>query len=349
MIFTTPWAFALFAPLALILATRFVARGGEAFSFSSLRAVGAAGKSLRQRLLWIVPVAEMLAATLFIFALARPQEGVRQIKDTTEGIAIEMLMDISSSMSISMRNTANRDSRLSVAKRVFEDFITGDGNELDGRSTDMIGLITFARYPNTVCPLTLSHDMLVYFARELQIEERPNEDGTAFGDAVAIGAARLQSVEAATWAQTAKVSGSYRICGKVIILLTDGENNCGRHLPLEAAALARKWGVRVYTIGFGEQKARVRLRPGAPRTTRPLDAVDENLWRIADMTGGVFRRAHDEESLRAVYKEIDKLEKLQFAELGHIDYQERFMPFAAVGVLLLFLSVVLKTTWLRKT
>lgn len=349
MIFASPLAFSLFVPLVLILALRFMARGGEAFSFSSLQAVNAAGKSLRQRLLWIVPAAEVLTAALLIFALARPQEGVRQINDTTEGIAIEMLMDISSSMSISMRSATDRDSRLSVAKRVFEDFIVGDGEELGGRSSDLIGLITFARYPNTVCPLTQSHDILVYFARELQIEERPNEDGTAFGDAVALGAARLQSVETEMGRHSAKVAAAYRIRGKVIILLTDGENNCGRHLPLEAAAMARKWGVRVYTIGFGEQKLHGQLKDDKSRIALPLNAVEKNLRQIAGMTGGVFRRAHNEESLRAVYKEIDRLEKSRFTELGHIDYQDRFASFAAAGALLLLLSVLLKTTWLRKT
>jgi len=351
MTFASPWAFLLFLPLSGIVLLRWLRRKRNAIPFSSTLPAGLAGKSLRQRLLWTPPFCEIAAASLLILALARPQQGVRRIDDTTEGVAIEMVMDISSSMSLSMRSINAGSTRLEVAKDVFAQFVDGDGRELTGRPDDLIGLITFARYPNTVCPLTLGHDILLFFNRELEIEERPNEDGTAFGDALALAAARLKRVEDTIDRQSPEAPSKYRIRSKVAILLTDGENNCGTHLPLEAGAMARKWGVTVYTIGFGERKADDEADSpySAKAAAVPLNATEKTLQRIAGMTGGFFRRAHDADSLRSVYAEIDRMEKTRFVDLGYIDYHDRFMPFAGAGLALLLLSIVLRYTWLRKT
>ena len=115
----------------------------------------------------------------------------------------------------------------------------------------MIGLVTFARYADTVCQLTLSHDALTYITREIEVQDRPNEDGTAYGDATALAAAHLKTYE--TMQNQGKRSSVIPdIKSKIIVLLTDGENNCGNHLPIQSAAMAREWGIRVYTINFGE-------------------------------------------------------------------------------------------------
>ena len=351
MTFASPWAFLLFLPLGAIVLLSWLKRDRNAISFPSTLSFKLAGKSLRQRLLWSVPFCEIMAAALFVVALARPQEGFRRVDDTTEGVAIEMVMDISSSMSISMRGIQTGSTRLDVAKEVFAQFVAGDGQNLSGRPDDLIGLITFARYPNTVCPLTRGHNILLFFNRELVIEERPNEDGTAFGDALALAAARLKKVEETIDRQSPEAPSKYRIRSKVAILLTDGENNCGKHLPIEAAAMARKWGVTVYTIGFGERRESdpARSADSTEMEEKPLDATERTLREVARMTGGFFRRAHDADSLRSVYEEIDRMEKTRFVDLGYIDYQDRFLPFAGAGLLLLSLSIVLRYTCLRKT
>ena len=286
------------------------------------------------------PLLEALAAAALILALARPREELRGVDRITQGIAIEMVMDISSSMTISMRRSPEGLSRLAVAKKVFEDFVLGDGENMSGRGDDLIGLTTFARYPNSVCPLTFSHDILLYFVRRLEIEDRPNEDGTAFGDAVALAAARLKNVENRMEQSDSSASSRFEIKSKIAVLLTDGDNNCGRHLPLEAAAMARKWGVRIYAIGFGEREE------GLAQDSPPLNATERILQEMAAMTGGIFRRAYDEDSLEAVYAEIDRLERTEFLEETYIDYRERYQIFAAIGVACFFMAQVLKHTWL---
>lgn len=343
MSFFSPSALYLFLPLIGLVLMRMLRKTDGALRFSSLAPILAAGKSLRQRLLWLPPLLEVAAASALILALARPREEVRGVDKITQGIAIEMVMDISSSMTISMRRSTFGESRLDVAKQTFEDFVAGDRGAMPGRGGDLIGLTTFARYPNTICPLTFSHDILLYFVRRLEIEDRPNEDGTAFGDAVALAAARLQDVGDRIERLGGIGNRRYDIKSKVVVLLTDGDNNCGRHLPLEAAAMARKWGVRVYTIGFGE------AREDVDADSPPLNATERILREMADMTGGIFRRAYDADSLRAVYAEIDRLEKTGFVEESYIDYRELYHVFAAAGLGCFLLAMILKHTCLRLT
>ena len=163
-----------------------------------------------------------------------------------------MLIDVSTSMDMYIRYKDENVTRMEVAKKVVEEFVAGDGEELKGRPDDLIGIVTFARCRH-YCPMTLGHDALVQMVRELTINERPNEDGTAYGDATALAAARLRSLE----------GQDDDIKSKVIVLLTDGENNCGEHLPLQAAGLAKKWGIRVYTISIksGDRVSVQKLMP----------------------------------------------------------------------------------------
>ena len=134
------------------------------------------------------------------------------------------------------------------------------------RPDDLIGLITFARYADTLSPLTYGHDALVEIVRELDIQERPAEDGTGYGDALALACARLDQMgqwQPAAGKHAADPSAAVR--SKVVVLLTDGENNCGLHLPEEAAGLAKKWGIRVYAISMKDDAGRKFV--GTARTT----------------------------------------------------------------------------------
>lgn len=352
MRFTAPWAF-LLLPL-LVLYWCVCRRGRRALVFSSVDLAGVSLRSVRQRFLGVVGLLEMLSLMLIVVAMARPQIGREKLHDISRGVAIQMVVDVSSSMDLSVSSVGRQESRLDIAKRVFEEFIAGDDEMSNGRENDLIGMITFARYADTLCPLTLGHDALLQFVRELEIESRPNEDGTAIGDALMLAAARLSKAHASPGKggennAAEKRRGAYEIKSKVIILLTDGENNCGRHMPMEGAALAQKWGIRVHTIGFGDQPdTRVIQTPAGEREISVNSADTQTLALVAQATGGVFRMANDADSLRSVYREIDAMEKSDIIRVSQMDYAEAFGGFALSGLACLVLEVLLAATVLRR-
>ncbi len=341
-----PWALLLLLPVLKMVIDHLRKNGSDSLPFSSLSSFKKVPQTTRQRLMPLLFWIQLMAITLFIISAARPQ-----IKDMTqgipkEGIAVELVVDISSSMDISMPFQDTTMSRMEVTKQVVEQFV-GGGDELEGRPNDLIGLITFARYADTVCPLTLSHDSLLYFIRSLEIESRPNEDGTAFGDAVALAAARLKTAEER---YSEEEEGGYTIKSKVIILLTDGNNNCGRHLPMEGAALAEHWGIRLHTIAITDPPEMKTVQtPQGPVQIEEEPLVQERiLQKMAETTGGVYRRATDEASLRDVYSEINAMETSEIESDRYHTYTDIFQPFTCAGLLLLIGNAVLATTWLRR-
>ena len=216
-------------------------RKDEAMVYSSLEILGGRNITWRQRLLFILPLCFYLALVCLIVCLARPQTESLGSREDREGIAIQLVVDVSSSMSQDMKTEGGaRMTRMEVAKQVMVEFVKGDGESLPGRADDMIGVISFSRYSDNICPMTLSHDAVEYLIDEISINTRPNEDGTAYGDATALAAARLKDQEDAESA----------LKSKVILLLTDGENNCGEQMPLYAAAMAKQWGIKIYTISI---------------------------------------------------------------------------------------------------
>ncbi|MEM7147337.1 MAG: VWA domain-containing protein [Verrucomicrobiota bacterium] len=348
MRFESPEAFLLLIPLGVLFLWRILRWRETAIEFSSMQPVFAAGMTWRERLARLPAVLGILAILLLVAALARPQ--IETIERTTsrEGIAIEMLVDISSSMDMRMGFRDEDSTRLEVAKKVLELFVVGDGDQLEGRPDDLVGIITFARYADTVCPLTLSHPAVVYFAQNLEINDRPNEDGTAYGDATALAAARMKTLEENLWQQEGEAD--LEIKSKIIVLLTDGENNCGRHLPMEAAALAKKWGIRLYTISLTEAPAPKTLETeeGVIEVAEGRSAAEEMLERMAETTGGIFRTAHDFDSLQAVYAEIDQLERSEVRSTAKKVKADVFALFAMGAVLLLAGEALLRSTWLRR-
>jgi Ca-activated chloride channel family protein len=349
MIFAWPWALVGLVPVAWLAFRYRRGRARRAISFSSLEGFSDHERSLRQRLLWLPPALYFLGLATIVVALARPQTNQLATRDVHEGIAIMMLLDISSSMDMNTGSGKSRETRLASAKQVLEGFVVGDGGRLTGRPHDLIGLVTFARYADTVCPLTLSHDALTYITREIEVQDRPNEDGTAYGDATSLAAAQLKMYE--SMQNRAKRSSLVpEIKSKIIVLLTDGENNCGNHLPIQAAAMAREWGIRVYTINFGELAGprSVETTLGKVQLPDEMSATEATLRQMAEITGGIYRQAADVQSLRAVYAEIDELEKSQLKPVAIVQKNERFAPFAASSFLLLGLYVLLASTWLRR-
>nr|MDA8404537.1 VWA domain-containing protein [Desulfobacteraceae bacterium] len=336
MHFHSPWAFLLLIVIAAALLLRQRVHKTGTIRFSEVIHAGASGVSTRQRLSKIPLVLRSAALVCLVIALARPQTGMEKVRDIDEGIAIQMVVDRSGSMGAGMTYQGMQMTRLDVVKKVFLDFVMGNGADLPGRPNDLVGMIAYARYPDTVCPLTLAHETLPMFVDNTKLVSQKAEDGTAIGDALALAAARLQTAEAALKKQQKEIPGAYKIKSKIIILLTDGQNNTGKRTPLEAAELAAKWGIRVYTIAIGGgDNATIQTPLGAFTVPSGGEADTAVLKAIAEKTGGVFREAEDAGSLSAVYKEIDRLEKSEIHSVRYVDYKEGFLPFALLALALI--------------
>ncbi len=338
MSFVYPWVL-LGIPVLLWLLRGRVSRTSLPVPSLQLWSNSAVG---RARYLWVPVALRRLVLVLLLLALARPQAGSTYSLDVSEGIAIQLLVDVSSSMDMSLQTADGaRSSRMEVAKELVARFIGGDGESLMGRPNDLLGLITFARYADTRSPLTFGHEALLQIVRDLEIQERPNEDGTAYGDALAVAAARLQNLEELQFGQSSIQTDT--IESKVIILLTDGENNSGAHLPIEAAGLAKEWGCRIYAISLGESDMNV----GDLVKGDALTPAEQTLKFISEETGGIFRQASDFESLLSVYQEIDRLERTEISTRSFDRVAEWLGLPLGLALLCLLLALTLEATVLR--
>jgi len=262
----------------------------------------------------------MLSLTI---ALARPQ--IRNDEQLTngEGIDIVLCIDISGSM-LAQDFVPNR---MEAAKKVASDFI-------DGRPTDRIGLVIFSGESFTMCPLTTDRSVLK--TQLFSVESGLLEDGTAIGSGLATSVERLRSSQSKS---------------KVIILLTDGENNGGLIDPNTAKEIAKSMGVRVYTVGVGTEgfaPMPVQTAGGVVMQREKVSIDEKLLTQIATETGGRYFRAKDNESLVSIYKEIDQLEKSRIEISVLKRYTEHFFPFACAAAILLLLEFVLRFTLFRK-
>ena len=242
MTFSTPWVLFLL-PFSLTMLKK---RAFNAIQISSLS--GWKGVAPPHRVKWMKPMRwfRAIAVALLITAMAGPRTERPVSEEVRQGIAIEMLVDISSSMDRNIKGSGGKQTvRMDAAKNAVEAFI-------ENRPDDLIGLITFARYADTLSPLTFGHSALIQLVQEITIQDRPNEDGTAYGDALSLACAHLAQMN--EWNEDDQKS----ITSQVIILLTDGENNCGLHLPEESAGLAKKWGIRIYAISLGDSDEKER-------------------------------------------------------------------------------------------
>ena len=263
-------------------------KSSAAVKFPSVSYVRACPTSWRLRLRPVLVAARLLVLALLIVALARPRKGTVLSELSTEGVALEVVVDHSGSMGTEMDYFGRNMTRLEVVKKVLSDFIGGDKKALVGRSGDLVGLITFARYADTMCPMVLSHNVLLEFLKKTEIVRLRNEDGTAIGDAIALAAARLEKAEQEIQQRRAQLGfgnekarggdePGFKIKSKAIVLLTDGRHNAGRYAPLDAAELAKKWGIKIYTIGIGSDDP-----------TGPLESF---MRTLGEDNFGVYRRA----------------------------------------------------------
>ena len=299
--------------------------------------------SFKSRARKVLPLLRWLALLLCILALTRPQWGIEATKIVREGIAIAMVVDISSSMAAEdLQLDEKKSNRLEVVKHTFKSFVTGDSDnanssaDLQGREGDMIGMFTFARYTEALSPLTLDHAAVLDMLEQVKLVPLPEEDGTAIGDAIVMGVEGLRR------------GGSV---SKVMILLTDGTNNAGDTAPLQAAQIAKALGIKIYTIGTGTRGIAMmpaRLRGGGfELRPTPVYIDEDSLTDVAELTGGKYYRATDSETLAAIYAEIDRLEKGENVIESYQQYVEMFPPLLFAALALLLLEILLSTTFLR--
>jgi len=291
-------------------------------SLSAARGFSLPVKSLLPSLRHSGIVLRSLAMAALIVALARPQSSLSWQNSTTEGIDIMIASDISGSMLAE----DFQPNRLEAGKNIAINFIKN-------RPDDRIGLVIFSGESFTQCPLTIDHDVLINLYQD--VKYGMIDDGTAIGMGLATAVNRLKGSEAKS---------------KVIILLTDGSNNMGSIPPLTAAEIAKDFGIRVYTVGIGTHGFApypVQTPFGIQYQRIPVDVDEGTLTKIADVTGGKYFRATDNQTLQNIYQQIDKLEKAKIEVTQFHKKTELFFPFALAALLLLSLEFLLKNTWLK--
>ncbi len=288
-------------------------------------------RSWSQRLGFLPTVLSVLAWVGVVLALARPVRADTLRTSQSEGVDIVLAVDRSGSMKFPDLDEEGKRTRLEVVKQVVGDFARRRMTDQVGAS-DNVALLAFARYPQLLCPFTLDVDALQAFLDELEIVRYEAEDGTAIGRGLAKSVALLEN-------STAK--------SKVIVLLTDGENNVDDVLPLEAATFAKEKGVRVYTVLAGKY---VYLRDVFGKevpTRRELDAGE--LEHIAEETGGRFFRARDALQLERVYAEIEEMERTPRKEQRFVETFDLYPPLLLLALCCFAGAWISDSTWARRT
>ena len=330
MTFAHPWLLLLLLLLPVLAWLKGRRGAPPAFLYSSVQLVRAMQNIHRSRFGGFLGSLRWLALALFIVALAQP----RLTKSTTEikasGVDIVVALDLSGSMiSEDFEVRGERVNRFNMARLVLKGFI-------DKRPNDRIGMVLFASQAYIGTPLTLDHDFLQANLDRLEIGAI-NQNSTAIGDGLGTAVNRLRDLKAKS---------------KIVILMTDGQNNSGKLEPLLAAEAAKAMGLKVYTVGIGMHgQAPMPVFMGGQKVGYQNVAVDideETLKKIADLTGGKYYRADNAERFKQIYAEIDKLEKTEASVKKYTQFTELFPWFITVGLALLLLEIVLGQTIFRK-
>ena len=317
------WAFLLIPVVLGVYLFRFFTKKSAALTFSSVNFLEGIPGNWKAYLHWITLILFLAGLSSLIIALARPQLKLTTIERNAEGIDIVMVLDMSSSM----KAEDLKPNRFEAARSVAKDFV-------DKRISDRIGLVTFAMKSFTVCPPTLDYRLLKQLLDEVQMGVI--EDGTAIGMGIATAINRLKDSEAKS---------------KIIILLTDGQNNSGEIDPVTAADLAVTYGIKIYTIGAG-------TRGTAPYPVQDpifgrryqnieVNIDEEMLTRVAGLTGGQYYRAADTDQLIDIYEQIDQLEKSKIEEIIYTDYEDQYARYLGFALMLLLLGFATDRLWLR--
>jgi Ca-activated chloride channel family protein len=329
IVFGSPWWLLGLVALPLLAMLRKRTARESAFVYSSLtlvRGITQMNRSLAGRILMGM---RWVALALFFIGMARPQIAEGKAPRRASGIDIAVALDLSVSMlSEDFELHGERVNRVTVAKDTLKTFI-------ENRPNDRIGLAVFSSNAYIAAPPTLDHDFL---RRHIDRMEVLGEQGTAIGSGLSAAVNRLRELKSKS---------------RIVILLTDGQNNAGNVPPLTAAEAAQSLGVRVYTIGVG-------IRGTAPMPVGrdafgrkmyrqvPVDIDEDTLTKIAERTGGKYFRADSTKTLRTIYDEIDRLEKTEVETKKHALYTEMMAWFVSPGVALFFLELILGNTVWRK-
>jgi Ca-activated chloride channel family protein len=314
----------LLIPL-LVMWNIFLSKKGKRFIFFSSRAiVRDSNHTVKTFFIKNLVYVKLLALVLFITALARPQQLSYYDTESRKGIDILITLDVSGTMASMDFQPRNR---LAVAKDIISDFIKK-------RSNDRLGLVAFAGQAYTKCPLTIDYDILRYFLKQTDLGEL--EEGTAIGMALATSVNRIRFSKSKS---------------KIIILLTDGNNNKGEIDPRDAAKIAKDFNVKVYTIGVGTRgKAPYPIVDewGETRYEWVDVEIDEELLKyIANTTGGIYFRATDQQQLKNIFAEIDRWEKTEISTRRYYNARDLYLYFLIAGFALLMAAEFAKRTILR--
>lgn len=332
MSWNSPAAFLILIFVAALVAWNFIKRREKwaYIRFSTFETLRQVPLSLRARLKNLPDVLKILGIILAVCALARPQKADEKIKRNVEGIDIMITLDVSESMLIEDMKPVNR---MESSKQTIAEFIKK-------RVSDRIGVVIFSGEAYTRVPLTLDYEVLLKNVSEIATS-RNIKMGTAIGVALANACARLKDSEAKS---------------RVIILLTDGENNTGLIDPLTALRIAKGYDIRIYTIGAGvdgDAKLPVYSKDIFGRTQKHYQPMHSSvnvqlLTQMAEETGGKFFRATDTSALKNVFAEIDRLEKTKIDVDKFVKYQELYQGWLKWAVLLYVLGGFLQITVFRR-
>ena len=350
MFFHSPLWFLLLIPFVVLVVWNRKVRVRRGIVYSDITVLKQTPQTLWQQIRRVISVFPYMALLLLIVALARPQAGREDFRVKTDGIAILMCIDRSGSMqAIDFRREGRWMSRLEAVKITFREFVLGN-EKLPGRANDLIGLIAFGGFVDSVCPLTLDHFNLVSMLESIQLAEA-NKDAlgqeiaaafvneerlTAIGDALVEAVERIKDAPAKS---------------KVIILLSDGEQTAGITTPIEGAFAAKAYGIKIYTIGIGTTgtAAFIERDPFGKEfiTYQPVTLDQRTLMEVARDTGGRYFNAQNIQALEDVYSQIDNLEKTELEGRQYTKFNEYYVYCLWPSMGLLLVYVVTFSTRLR--
>jgi Ca-activated chloride channel family protein len=375
--FHSPWL-ALLAPLglAVVWIAHRPGRRVPAIAFPTMVRLAGLRRTWRQRIAALSPFLHGSAVVLLALAAARPRLGDTRTEVTKEGIAIQMVLDRSSSMKELMPFEGRERRRIDIVREVFQDFVAGDGEELPGRRGDLVGLTTFARYTEVNCPLVAEHEPLLaavgqlrtvpeaidLYGRPIHAEDLPKRfdeskyrgnplNATAIGDGIHRAVLSLVAAEAdlgRSFDESAP-SDAYKIRSKLIIVLTDSEDNASEMSPIDAGKLAAENDIRIYYVVFSGRNV-YQHNPFTGRRELVSQRSRDDLLALPRQVAGSPERAflaEDGDALKEIYREIDRLEKTHVGKVEYRSYAEKFHVFLVPGLIALIVAFILREGWAR--
>jgi Ca-activated chloride channel homolog len=340
--FAYPWVLTLGALIPIVWIIQvFLSHRRRGMMSSVPTRVAAARRSVRTLTAWLPSAIVSVSLFALIVALARPQEIIGNSTTTRDTIALELVVDRSGSMEEPVTFDGQRMTRLDAVKRVVEEFVAGDGDDLKGRKGDLLGLIVFGSFADTMMPLTQSHEALIEAIRRIELPRIERERSTAIGDALMLAIARLKASEDAMRNQMD--DPGFTLKSKAVVLLTDGENRAGTYSPQQAAALAKDWGIKVYIVGVRGGTSANGLFFGG----NLQEVSDQRMTQVAEYTGGQYWGVDRVSDLEEVYAQIDELERSTIEVSESTSYEDLYLPFAVFGLGAYLIGIVLQTVVYR--